>query len=232
MNKAWVNNFKKRSFTALFGALVVIGCFFVFPPVVSTVLLLAAFVWIAFKELPLFFVPQTWQYWALLIFYVAVPLLAMNGLVYKNREFLLALIVLVIANDTGAYFFGSFLGKHLLAPGLSPKKTWEGLFGGMACVAVLLFIAGMDCKSVVVVAPVFSLIATAGDLFESLLKRRAGLDDSGTLLPGHGGLLDRFDSFLILFLVALLVGALLDLWAGASYFAVPELLFKHGFRIG
>lgn len=130
--------------------------------------------------------------------------LAMVQLRELSPWWLLGAMAMVWLADIGAYFAGRAFGRHKLAPGISPGKTWEGVAGGV--VAVLLFV--LVCR--VFVAPLqavawplliaFALIYTAtsveGDLFESLLKRQAGVKDSGDLLPGHGGLLDRIDSLL------------------------------------
>jgi phosphatidate cytidylyltransferase len=111
-------------------------------------------------------------------------------------------VALTFANDTGAYFVGVALGKHKLAPSISPGKTWEGAFGGLfaSLAVVFLFRAFsfleltlMDCMFLGLPAAV---LGPTGDLLESLLKRCAGAKDSGRLLPGHGGILDRIDALL------------------------------------
>jgi phosphatidate cytidylyltransferase len=130
-------------------------------------------------------------------------------------EALVLLILLVSMADTGAYFAGRFWGRHSLMPNVSPKKTWEGVFGGLLCALLVVVVAGglmrldfeqwMTLLGVAVVVVVFSVV---GDLLESVLKRQAGVKDSGGLLPGHGGLLDRIDSLLSaapLFLIACLL---------------------------
>ena len=109
--------------------------------------------------------------------------------------------VLLWINDTGAFLVGSAIGKHKMLPHVSPGKSWEGLFGGM-----LLALAGGWVLSLVwtesslsqwlVIALICSTIGTTGDLFESKLKRRSGVKDSGKIMPGHGGMLDRFDALL------------------------------------
>lgn len=121
----------------------------------------------------------------------------------EGGQFLIFFVVLVTwASDTGAYYVGRTLGRHRLAPMVSPNKTVEGLIGGLV-LAVLLALAARawflpsftvaDCLATGVL---LSLAGSLGDLAESVLKRSAGVKDSGTILPGHGGMLDRLDSLL------------------------------------
>jgi len=114
--------------------------------------------------------------------------------------------------DIGAYFAGRAIGGPKLAPRISPNKTWAGLLGGMAGAAVIGWIAAhflrIDGIFLLLGAPMAAL-AQAGDLFESWIKRRAGMKDSGSILPGHGGLLDRLDG-----LLPVLVATLALLMAG------------------
>jgi phosphatidate cytidylyltransferase len=122
-------------------------------------------------------------------------------------------ILLTWATDTGAYFFGRALGRHKLIPSVSPAKTVEGAIGGVvvAVVAAWLYVMfllepfaqlSMVPVGLVVFAIVISVVAQIGDLAESLFKRDAGVKDSSRLLPGHGGILDRFDSLLFVLPVA------------------------------
>jgi phosphatidate cytidylyltransferase len=112
------------------------------------------------------------------------------------------MILLSIVHDTGGYIVGSLIGKNKLAPQISPKKTWEGFFGGYLLTfisASLIFMIIKSHTSVLITATIsffVSILATIGDLFESWLKRKAGIKDSGNILPEHGGFLDRFDSIL------------------------------------
>jgi phosphatidate cytidylyltransferase len=121
----------------------------------------------------------------------------------NGHKWLLTSLAAIWAADTGAYFAGRHLGKHKLAPRVSPNKTWEGLLGGLV-VGTLVALAfslladanPADLPKVALVAAASILVSVVGDLFESLLKRHAGKKDSGTLIPGHGGALDRIDAVL------------------------------------
>lgn len=116
--------------------------------------------------------------------------------------FLLPLCVLVALwiNDTMAYIVGSFIGKTPFSK-ISPKKTWEGTIGGAILCVVVVAILGSSIKfkliNWIVIASIVAVFGVLGDLFESKLKRMAGVKDSGSIMPGHGGFLDRFDSLLI-----------------------------------
>jgi len=117
-------------------------------------------------------------------------------------QWVVLLFVVTWANDTLAYFTGRFLGKHPLAPRISPKKTWEGFWGGAAgsvvgaLVVKALFLTRLSIPAAVLVGAGAAFLGPLGDLCESMLKRAAGVKDSGKLLPGHGGLLDRIDAVL------------------------------------
>ena len=142
-----------------------------------------------------------WGRKALAILLWAVSVAGLAGVGWGNGtyapELPLGWFVLIWLNDTGAYFAGRAFGRHKLAPSISPGKTWEGWFGGM----VASVLAGWVLSNVLsldvswwALALVVSVLGPAGDLTQSALKRRAGVKDSGQLLPGHGGILDRFDS--------------------------------------
>jgi phosphatidate cytidylyltransferase len=119
----------------------------------------------------------------------------------NGRAWVLFLIITVWAGDIFALFSGSFLGRHKLYPKISPKKTFEGLGGGIAgsiLVALAfswLFIPGLRKGACVLLAIGLGILGQLGDFTESMLKRSAQVKDSGTLIPGHGGMLDRLDSF-------------------------------------
>lgn len=122
--------------------------------------------------------------------------------VHKNGEVLIfTLLAIVAAADIGAYFMGKAWGKAKLAPAVSPGKSWAGFWGGLATssgLVLLVWLISTNTKypllSVIVIAIVTSLASVLGDLLESMVKRQQGVKDSGTILPGHGGILDRIDS--------------------------------------
>ena len=158
------------------------------------------------------------------------PLLALVGLLLliatwvavvqvrvRSPGLLLALMAVVWVADTAAYFTGRRFGRHKLAPSISPGKTWEGVYGGLVAVALyalalLAFAPGQLAHEVtaraavawVAVALLLVIMSIVGDLFESHMKRQRGVKDSGRLLPGHGGVLDRIDA-----LIAAMPGAAL-----------------------
>lgn len=141
------------------------------------------------------------------IFYVAVPFSLLNIAVFEgkesyNFEIIFGCLFILWASDTGAYFAGTFFGKRKLFERISPKKSWEGFFGG--ALLALIFAYGLSqffhtltLLQWMIVGVIIIVGGTFGDLVESLLKRSIEIKDSGTSLPGHGGFLDRFDGLLI-----------------------------------
>ena len=149
--------------------------------------------------------------------YVALPLSIINVLAFRTATdgnihfyYLLPLSVFIFlwTSDTGAYCVGSLFGKHKLFPRISPAKSWEGSIGGGTLVLVAAFLvsildqsygnlSGLNTLQWLGLGLVVTIFGTWGDLVESLIKRTLGIKDSGTILPGHGGMLDRFDSSLL-----------------------------------
>ncbi len=139
--------------------------------------------------------------------YIGAPFALLGFIAFEGEKFnswiVFGLLLLTWMNDTGAYLIGSQFGKHPLHPRISPKKTWEGTIGG---VVVTFLIAWGFCavsgelrlQDWMVLALLVSVFGSMGDLVESMLKRSVGVKDSGSLLPGHGGVLDRFDAFIFL----------------------------------
>jgi len=144
------------------------------------------------------------------IFYLAIPLSSASLLAFYAGEYswhyLLAIMVFAWSNDSFAYLFGRFFGKHKLFERISPKKTWEGFFGGMAGVVLFAYIVYLlfpvwtgykvEMITYIILAVITSVTSTYGDLAESMIKRNLQIKDSGSALPGHGGFLDRFDGLI------------------------------------
>jgi len=131
--------------------------------------------------------------------YALLPALALLWIRERDQHGLALLIwtfIVTWSTDIGAYFAGRRFGKRKLAPSISPNKTVEGLYGGILAAALLggawVFATGLG-RPLLPLAPLLAMAAQAGDLFESGMKRRAGVKDSGAWLPGHGGVLDRLD---------------------------------------
>lgn len=141
------------------------------------------------------------------VIYVALPFSFALGLpkysTYENTFSLevLFLFILIWSSDTFAYLTGKFFGKHKMAPKISPKKTWEGYLGGVILTLILSYFIEQNYQDLrgnwMVVGFLVAAFAPLGDLVESQLKRNFGVKDSGNIIPGHGGILDRLDSFLI-----------------------------------
>lgn len=140
------------------------------------------------------------------IIYIVVPFTFFHALAYVdgsfNFHYPLAFLLMLWSNDTGAYLAGRQFGKTKLFERHSPKKTWEGFIGGLitsivAAIIISHFYTGLPWKQWVSVAILISCFGTLGDLVESMFKRSIHVKDSGGLLPGHGGLLDRFDGLLL-----------------------------------
>lgn len=161
---------------------------------------------------------QSWAYTMLGQMYIALPLSMINVLAFQpapdgqgvqfNTLLPLSIFIFLWTNDTGAYCSGSLFGRHKLFPRISPGKTWEGSIGGGVLVlivaAIIGMIAGRGTDAHILnlwqwlgLGLVVAVVGTWGDLVESLFKRTLGIKDSGNILPGHGGMLDRFDSSLM-----------------------------------
>lgn len=156
-----------------------------------------------------------WGWYVAGFFYALLPALALLWIRERDAHGLALLIWVFIvtwSTDIGAYFAGRWFGKHKLAPLVSPNKTREGLYGGMAAATLFggawALAAGLG-KPLLSFPPLFAIAAQMGDLFESWMKRRAGIKDSGNWLPGHGGVLDRLDGLVpvaVLTAIAQLMG--------------------------
>ncbi|MBP3254625.1 MAG: phosphatidate cytidylyltransferase [Bacteroidales bacterium] len=140
------------------------------------------------------------------VFYVAVPLALTNWIVNFNGTYspmvLMSVFIFAWCNDTFAYLTGMKLGKHKLFERISPKKTWEGWIGGFVFTVIAAFIVSwfsdaLALADFIAIAVITSVVGTFGDLTESMFKRQMQVKDSGNILPGHGGILDRFDILLL-----------------------------------
>lgn len=199
-----IQNIVTRTITALvIGALFWLS-FIYLPPVYFSGILLLILVQIIFFEWTRLFDLHKATFWLLMPVYPVLPFLLLIALNHDaaHRALLFILFILVSSHDTGSYIAGNLFGKHYLAPSISPKKTWEGFLGGwlFASIGLTWMLAELDVHLAPVTIASFSLTVCAlsllGDLFESWLKRRAAVKDSGDILPGHGGFLDRFDGIL------------------------------------
>ena len=147
---------------------------------------------------------RRWLWLAAGAVYIAVPCIAIIWLrsdAAVGRQAIFWLFAVVWATDIGAYFAGRGIGGPKLAPRISPGKTWAGLLGGMVCAALVgaataLLLDLSRAVPLIVISALLAVVAQAGDLLESMVKRRFGVKDSGHLIPGHGGVLDRLDGML------------------------------------
>jgi phosphatidate cytidylyltransferase len=144
-----------------------------------------------------------WSLTVVAVFYVGVLLghLTLLRHLHHGAWWVFAALVMTWAYDTGAYFAGRFLGTHSFMAHVSPKKTVEGVLGGLVLAGlaglVLVPTVGLPAYTAVPLGFVVGVVAQIGDLIESMIKRQVGVKDSGTIIPGHGGLLDRIDSLLL-----------------------------------
>lgn len=193
------NNLVKRCIT---GTAIGIGLWYIFfylQPIIFSILLSFILILILLTEMPrLFNYKKLWPWFATLIYPIApFILLIMLNEQPSTHKLVLMIFALSFIHDVGAFFAGTFFGKHKLCPRLSPKKTIEGFLGGWIAIFLLFPVFFKTSISHALLGSfICAATATSGDLFESRLKRRARVKDSSNLLPGHGGLLDRFDSIL------------------------------------
>lgn len=138
---------------------------------------------------------------------IGLPFALMNMIAARNQWLMLAMFVIVWINDSGAYCVGSMMakrkgGNHKMAPKVSPGKSWEGLVGGLVCAMITggvfsIWVEQWSMYQWILMGLLIGISATLGDLTESQMKRTIGVKDSGRFMPGHGGVLDRFDSMLL-----------------------------------
>lgn len=197
------------AFFCLFYIVFMGGVIFILPGAAGVLIIGLSLIWWVFNLVFIFNYPKSQKY-----FYGNVYLRAMNGVMLlvpsllmlgflqaSNADMLLFLLLIIWSADIGAYFVGKYFGKHLLAPKISPKKTIEGVLGGMLGSMILTAILSawiyqqVELKHLLLSA-LIALVSVVGDLYESLFKRAANIKNSGSILPGHGGILDRIDSLL------------------------------------
>ena len=145
------------------------------------------------------------------VIYILIGMVALNALAFLDGEWsgitVLCIFIMIWGTDVGGYCIGSSLGKMInsrkLAPEISPNKTWAGFWGGLVCcvaAAVILCLTGLlelPLIAAIILGVLIHFSGVTGDLIESMWKRRVGIKDSGSIIPGHGGLLDRFDSTML-----------------------------------
>ena len=213
-----------RVATGTVAAVIFFGCYFLSAKFFAS-LLLVLLVFILIFEWPKLCEANK-KLWLLTPFYPVFPVIALLDLqlIYRPLDILFPLypFFIAMASDVGGYCVGILIGKHKMLPKISPKKTWEGLAGSFLFVLITNWLLALYRPAfatvglssgwlrLIIASIVLTLVATFGDLFESYLKRKAGLKDTGSILPGHGGLLDRFDA---VFFVAVVVWGVLRFYS-------------------
>lgn len=139
--------------------------------------------------------------------YIGIPMMLLMNIYTKSAALVMLMFIMIWLSDTGAFCVGSLIGRHKLFERISPKKSWEGFFGGLAFAIAAgvaawaftgeRFFPGFECWQLGLLGAIVGIFATWGDLIESMIKRTLGIKDSGHILPGHGGILDRIDSLLL-----------------------------------
>ena len=204
-------------YTVLFGAAMAVGLLWLGDQGLGA-LLVAALVWWLFALVLVVQYPRSFSpvFVALAGIVVLLPSWALLVRLHREgalgAELAFTLLLIVWAADVGAYAFGRLLGRTKLAPAVSPGKTWEGVTGGLITAGLAAAVAagwlGLPTTRLVALGVATALISVLGDLTQSMFKRNVGLKDSGKLLPGHGGVLDRIDS-----LTAAVPAFVVGLWA-------------------
>jgi phosphatidate cytidylyltransferase len=135
--------------------------------------------------------------------YVLTPFILAQYIIQEDSSKNLILFIFILAwtFDTFAYLIGTRFGKRRILPSVSPKKSWEGLLGGFLCTIITAYLSqkyfNIPIKTALIIGIILPFTATLGDFIESYYKREAGVKDSGNIMPGHGGILDRMDAFMI-----------------------------------
>ena len=207
---AYAPEFNQRIVTGASLSVAAIGLFLL-PYWLFALFALAVLFFILTREWPRLFSMKDPRFWFVFPFYPLLSILLMLYLQYAGYEILnLMTVALVGAHDSGSYLIGKHMGRTLINRNISPAKTWEGFAGGVIASLLFSLVFFGHTSGQALVRKVFPFVLTlngaalAGDLFESSLKRSAGLKDSGSLLPGHGGILDRIDGILFAIVVVFL----------------------------
>lgn len=199
-----MKSFVTRATTGLAFVLILLYLFIYAPLIITSLVALAILFYILVFEWTKLFNYKRPFFWIIMPFYPILPfaLLAYMCSHYNYRMLVFFMFILTSCQDSFAYLVGSLIGKHKLIPKISPKKTWEGFFGGYAFVTLALAAilikqnAQISLPFIIIFSFFISVLTTLGDIFVSFLKRKAGIKDTGNILPGHGGFLDRLDSAL------------------------------------
>ena len=208
-----------------FASGIILGfCFFgayIHSTILFSFILLGILLIILFFEWPKVYPYSKKHFYLISIIYPITPILTLIYLNhrYRQSDILFPLYPFIVSwvADSSAFLFGKLFGKHKICPKISPGKSWEGLFGGILGVTIfnIIYLPGIKVfpfyvylngiLPILLLSFLLTLVAFLGDIFISYLKRKSNLKDTGNLLPGHGGLLDRFDSVLFVSIVILLI---------------------------
>lgn len=197
----FIQNFFNRLGTSIFLAALYLFLVLIAPLWLFIIFFVLILIYLLIYEWPILYSPKKRYFYPVTIFYLILPILLIIKLqAFKFWKINLLLFASVSVFDTGSYVFGSIFGKNRLWQNISPGKTLQGLLGGILCLFILFYLVIKPGNNFMyfmtaILALIISLASFAGDLFESWLKRRANVKDSGKILLGHGGILDRFDSF-------------------------------------
>ncbi|MCK4265247.1 phosphatidate cytidylyltransferase [Candidatus Babeliales bacterium] len=212
-----MSEFLKRALTGIIYAALLIGSH-LYSFSIYSILLLFVLGYILIFEWPQLVIGQPKYFWVVTIFYPVMPVLALIFLNYSYRSYSLILpLYPYFASwvcDVNGLIIGKWIGKYKICPKISPGKSWEGLMAGFLGILILniflynylTILSGMSLLLLISFSLLLAVMDFFGDIFISYLKRKVGLKDTGKILPGHGGLLDRFDS--VFFTVFVVLGVI------------------------
>ncbi len=224
-----MNELGTRVTSGIIGGVLFFGAY-TFAPMLFSLILVALLFLILVLEWPRLFKINSVAFWLIMPFYPVLPVLCLIYLhyTYYYFNFWLPLYPYLTAwiFDSGGYHVGSAIGRHKITPRISPGKTWEGFVGGFVALFIFNYavLLGEGIVFIGTLTLIFGTLAFFGDLFVSYLKRRVGLKDTSALIPGHGGLLDRFDS---VFFVATGMTLLLFVWEYLTSLLWSGLVLPH-----